>query len=145
MNEAATSQKNGIFYCPSYRLTILWTWLLSDEYVALILPVMEARPYDLSHSTFSSSQSTEQSADWEAPYALYQSHWSHSGMQGRWKDRHWEEEEGWGVGGGRGGGDERMDKGTGGQLMCHLSETDKVKKKISLKLIHLKRRERDTN
>lgn len=32
----------------------------------------------------------------------------------------------------------RMDKGTGGQLTCHLSQRDKKKPKTALRLIHLK-------
>lgn len=35
----------------------------------------------MTRSTFASSHEAEQSADRKAPYALYQSHESHSGMQ----------------------------------------------------------------
>lgn len=81
---------------------ILWMWLLSDGYGVPIIPLIKAQSYDMTRSTFSPSHWAEQSADRKHPYALYQSHWSHSGMQ-------------WGMKAQARGGEEGGEEGENGQ------------------------------
>lgn len=47
---------------------------VTDGCWVLIIPLMMAQSYDMTHSTVSSSHGAEQSADRKAPYARYQSH-----------------------------------------------------------------------